>query len=88
MHLYVSGKRPMEYGLPVTHPESIWTVFDYYQGPYYQHGLPLSPAWISNHIPNKVWDEIIFRLKNLNGCFPHIIMDGLVTDAGIKVNPC
>ena len=26
---------------------------------FYYHGLTLIPAWISNHMPGKVWDEII-----------------------------
>ena len=33
------------------HPLCSW-------GPFYQHGLTLIPAWISNYIHYKVWDEI------------------------------
>ena len=44
------------------------------------------PPWISNHIPRKVWDEIIYPFPNLNGCtievwkwrsilIPHFTMD-------------
>ena len=44
------------------------------------------PAWISNHMPSKVWDEIINPFPNFNGCTvevwewisnftPHFIMD-------------
>ena len=25
-------------------------------------------TWISNHMPNKVWDEITYSFPNLNGC--------------------
>ena len=25
------------------------------------------PAWISNHLPSKVWDEITYPLRNFNG---------------------
>ena len=31
----------------------------YSSGLFYQHGLTLSPAWISNYMPGKVWSEII-----------------------------
>ena len=27
------------------------------RGPFYRHGLTLMPAWISNHMPGKMWDE-------------------------------
>ena len=30
------------------------------QGPFYKHGLTLIPAWISNHMPCKVGDEITY----------------------------
>ena len=29
-------------------------------GPFYWHGLTLIPAWISNHMPIKVWDEVTY----------------------------
>ena len=35
--------------------------------PFYWHGLTLIPAWISNYMPRKVWDEIIYLLLNFNG---------------------
>ena len=55
-------------------------------GPFYEHGLSLIPAWMSNHIPNKVWDEFTYQFPNFNGCtievwewisnfIPHFIMD-------------
>ena len=36
-------------------------------GPFYSHGLTLIPAWISNHMPSKMWDEIIYPFLNFNG---------------------
>ena len=35
--------------------------------PFYQHGLTLIPAWISNHKPSKKWDEITYPFLNFNG---------------------
>ena len=32
-----------------------------------QHGSTLIPAWISNHIPGKIWDEITNPSPNFNG---------------------
>ena len=29
--------------------------------------LTLILAWISNHMPNKVWDEITYSVLNFNG---------------------
>ena len=37
-------------------------------GPFYKNGLTLIPAWISNHMPSKVWDEITHPFLNFNGC--------------------
>ena len=36
-------------------------------GPLYLHILTLNPVWISNHMPNKMWDEIIYSFPNFNG---------------------
>ena len=36
-------------------------------GPFYQHGLTLIPAWISNYIHYKEWDEITYPFLNFNG---------------------
>ena len=36
--------------------------------PFYYHGLTLIPAWISNYIPRKAWDEITYPFLNFNGC--------------------
>ena len=33
--------------------------------PFYLHGLTLIPAWISNHMPCKVWDEITYPIPKL-----------------------
>ena len=35
--------------------------------PFYWYGLTLIPAWISNHTPGKVWDEITYPFLNFNG---------------------
>ena len=39
----------------------------YSSGPFYQHGLTLIPAWISNYIHYNVWDEITYPFLNFNG---------------------
>ena len=36
-------------------------------GPFYQHGLTLIPAWISNYTHYKAWDEITYPFLNFNG---------------------
>ena len=33
----------------------------------FKHGLTLIPAWIRNHTPSKVWDEITYPFLNFNG---------------------
>ena len=35
--------------------------------PFYKHRSTLIPAWISNHMPSEVWDEITYPLWNFNG---------------------
>ena len=35
--------------------------------PFYYHDLTLIPAWISNYIHNKLWEEITYPFLNLNG---------------------
>ena len=37
------------------------------RGPFYYHGLTLIPAWISNYIHYKLWDEITYPFLNFNG---------------------
>ena len=52
------------------------------RGPFYYHGL----VWISNHMPNKLWDKITYPFPNFHGAtievwewrsnfIPHFIMD-------------
>ena len=36
-------------------------------GPFYQHGLTLFLAWISNYTHYNVYDEIIYPFINFNG---------------------
>ena len=36
-------------------------------GPFYEHGLILIPAWISNYIHHKVWDAITYPFLDFNG---------------------
>ena len=35
--------------------------------PFCLHGLTLIPAWTSNYIHYKMWDEITYPFLNLNG---------------------
>ena len=60
--------------------------------PFYWYGLNLISAWISNHMPNKVCNEITYPFPNFNGCtveawewminfIPHFIMD-------VIIHPC
>ena len=69
------------------------------QRSFYRHGLSLIPAWISNHVPNKVWDEITYPFPNINGATvevwewmnnsPYILWRvWLLIHAEIKVKPC
>ena len=55
-------------------------------GPFYKRGLIFIPAWISNYIHHKVWDEITYPFPNFNGAtvevwewisniIPHFLMD-------------
>ena len=56
---------------------------------FHWHCLILIPAWISNHISSKVWDEITYPFLNLNSCIvdvwewinnfiPHFLKDCLL----------
>ena len=65
-------------------------------GPFYWHDLTLIPVWIGNHMPSKVWDEIIFPFPNSNCCtvevwkwisnFTHALYwMRLLIHAGVKV---
>ena len=42
-------------------------------GPFYQHGLILIPAWISNQKPSKVWEEITYPFLTFNGCTVEVL---------------
>ena len=61
-------------------------------GPLLLIGLTLILAWINNHTPGKMWDEITYPFLNFNGCtvevykwisnfIQHFIMD-------VIINPC
>ena len=41
-------------------------------GSFYQYGLTLIPAWISNHKPNKAWDGITYSFPNFNGAIVEV----------------
>ena len=45
-----------------------WTIkhIESARGPIYKRGLTLIPAWISNHPPGKMWDEITYPFLNFN----------------------
>ena len=45
-----------------------WTTWPDTSGTFYQHGLTVISAWISNHIHYNVWDEITYPFPNFNGC--------------------
>ena len=47
-----------------------WERFDV-RAPFYNDGLTLIPAWRSNHIPSRVWDEITYPFPNFKGCHYH-----------------
>ena len=38
------------------------------RGPFRQDGLTLISSWISNRMPNKVWDDIACPFPNFNDC--------------------
>ena len=43
-----------------------WQLTQFSRGRFYKHGLTLIPAWISNYIHYKVWDEITYPFLNFN----------------------
>ena len=52
------------------------------RGPVYKHGLTLIPTWISNHMPSKVWYEIISPFtyfENALSIFILPVIMGLIT---------
>ena len=42
------------------------------QGPFYWHGLTLTPTWISNRMHSKIWNAITYLFPNVNGCTVHV----------------
>ena len=65
---------------------SISASVDISWGPFYKHGLTLTPAWISNRMPCKVLAEITSLFPNFNDCtiqvwkwisnfIPHFMVD-------------
>ena len=36
-------------------------------GASFNYMVELVPAWIINHVPSKVWDEITYSVPNFNG---------------------
>ena len=67
--LFLIGRNP-PYQLnsfPSKCGRSVKWVLGPFCGPFYKHGLTLIPAWISNHIHHKVWDEITYPFLNFNG---------------------
>ena len=60
-------------------------------GPFYWHKLTLIPAWISNCMASKVWDEITYPFSNFNSAIvdvcesisnfiPYLIMDVIIME--------
>ena len=58
-------------------------------GPFYLHGFSWISAWLSNHMPSKVWGETIHLFPNFNGAtieveewidnfIPHFILDVII----------
>ena len=37
-------------------------------GIFYQHRVTLIPAWMSNHMHGKMWDEYAYPFPNFDGC--------------------
>ena len=35
---------------------------------FYPNGLTWIPAWMRNHMPTQIWDEITYPLSNINDC--------------------
>ena len=66
------------------------------RGAFYKYGSHLIPAWISNHMPSKVWGEITYPFSNFNGCtvavwkgisycIPHFIKDVIAYPCLVKL---
>ena len=44
-------------------------------GAFCWQGFTLIPAWISNYVPSKVWDEVTYPFLWISNFLPHILMD-------------
>ena len=81
---------------------SFWDVFAFISRiPFYYHSLALILAWMNNHMPSKMWNNITYRFPNFNGTtvevwewiinikfIPHFIMDvinGYLSMLGLKL---
>ena len=56
------------------------------RAPFSQHGLNWIPAQINNYMPNKMWNEIIYRSPNVNGCT--VVVLGWITSFISYFNGC
>ena len=43
----------------------VWNIQIATWSPFYKHVSTLIPACISNHMPSRVWDEIIYPFPNI-----------------------
>ena len=43
------------------------------QDPFYWHGLTSISAWVSNHMSNKLWDEVTYPFPNFNSCTVEVL---------------
>ena len=92
-HIYAWGSLVLFCNSYTIHKLTLHKVTEYQQyvrenqktisSPFYWHGITLIPAWISNHMSNKVWYEITYPFLNFN-CIsyewisnftPHFIID-------------
>ena len=49
------------------HYVTVPVTMTFFLDPPYQHGLTFIPAWISDHMPIKVWGEITYPSLNFKG---------------------
>ena len=58
--------------ISITRPNNVWYIVDHKLS-----GAPLIPAWLSNYIHCRVWDEITYPFPNFNGAtIPHSSLYG------------
>ena len=57
------------------------------KGLFIWYDLPSIQAWISNHVPYKVWDKIYFPFPNSKGCAIEIseLMSKFIAHCGMKL---